>query len=362
MLATAIVTRRRVQAFHALLGAALLLAACESLGPTTIPRDRFDYSGAVAESWKSQTLLNMVKMRYYDLPIYLDVAQIVSGYTAETSINANGQVARAKQGDTFLGFGATGTFTDRPTITYTPLTGQKYLESFLNPIPLAKVFALVQAGFPAELVLELGTDSLGGLRNRPISPDATHEASAGYFRVLVLLRELQDAGAMGLRVERKDKGEPVISLYFPQDRVPSAILAKAAEVRRLLRLDPSLSSFRLVQSPLPGGPGELSVATRSLISALFALSLGVEVPPEHQARRLAPAVPDVPPGYIPLVTVHSGPSRPQDAFAAVSYEGAWFWVANDDWKSKRTFTGILFLFTLADTSSASLPVITIPTQ
>jgi len=47
---------------------------------------------------------------------------------------------------------------------------------------------------------------------------------------------------------------------------------------------------------------------------------------------------------------------------AVSYEGEWFWVANDDWKSKRTFTSILFLFTLTDASGQGLPVLTIPAQ
>jgi hypothetical protein len=61
--------------------------------------------------------------------------------------------------------------------------------------------------------------------------------------------------------------------------------------------------------------------------------------------------------------IHSGDAQPQDAFAAVSYEGAWFWIANDDWKTKRTFTSILFMFSLADTGSAdNLPTITIPAQ
>ena len=51
----------------------VLLPACTSMGPGTVPRDRFDYNTAISDSWKQQTLLNVVKLRYADMPLFEDI-------------------------------------------------------------------------------------------------------------------------------------------------------------------------------------------------------------------------------------------------------------------------------------------------
>src|SRR4051812_32754899 len=35
-------------------------SGCSHLGPTTVAVDRFDYAAAIGDSWKQQTLLNIV--------------------------------------------------------------------------------------------------------------------------------------------------------------------------------------------------------------------------------------------------------------------------------------------------------------
>jgi len=62
---------------------ALLIGGCTSIGPGTVTRDRFDYPTAISESWKSQMLLNMVKLRYGDAPVFLDVASVINSYVKE---------------------------------------------------------------------------------------------------------------------------------------------------------------------------------------------------------------------------------------------------------------------------------------
>src|SRR5262245_62874219 len=109
------------------------LAGC-TIGPRTVSRDRFDYSAAVAESWKRQMLLNIVKLRYSDAPMFLDVGQIVSGYTVQSTFSAVGNVFSTSGvvpgvPNSSVGLGAQGQFIDRPTITYTPRMDERCARS-----------------------------------------------------------------------------------------------------------------------------------------------------------------------------------------------------------------------------------------
>ena len=99
-------------------GAAALFGGCHSVGPATMPRDRSGYSDALSESWKRQTLLNIVKLRYLEPPIFVDVGQIIAAYSLETGLSAGGQVAKTGPGDTFAAVGGHVLFTDRPTLTF----------------------------------------------------------------------------------------------------------------------------------------------------------------------------------------------------------------------------------------------------
>ena len=186
----------------------MLLAACTHIGPKTVPVDRFDYSTAIADSWKQQTLLNIVKLRYMDLPVFVDVASIVSGYSMQTGVSVDGSSRRSKavQGD-FASASGEAVYTDRPTITYVPMTGEKFLRGLITPIDPKNIFFLLQSGYAADFILGLTVESLNGVRNRSTAGGTVREADPDFVRVLELLREVQAAGAFGMRVEEdKAKG------------------------------------------------------------------------------------------------------------------------------------------------------------
>src|ERR1043166_8209840 len=75
----------------------LTLSGCVSIGPGTVARDRFDYISAFFDAWKSQMLLNLVKLRYGDAPVFLDVASVINQYGIEGSLGFSGSWAQNPQ-------------------------------------------------------------------------------------------------------------------------------------------------------------------------------------------------------------------------------------------------------------------------
>src|SRR4029434_7666905 len=143
------------------------IAGCASIGPGTVTRDRFDYTAAVSESWKSQMLLNLVKLRYGDTPVFLDVGQIISGYTVEGTLSASGTIFSTSGvvpgvPDNSVSLGAQGRYTDRPTITYAPLVGERFARSMMTPLPPPAILSLIQGGYPVAAGLRLAAPHVHG--------------------------------------------------------------------------------------------------------------------------------------------------------------------------------------------------------
>ena len=110
--------------------ALLALIGCTSIGPPTLRRDRLDYADALAEAAKRETLLNVVKLRYADTPSLVTVSQLVAGYSLEGRIDLGSNFFT----NTFdfsddLALGVGGTFSDRPTVTYTPVASRQCAEN-----------------------------------------------------------------------------------------------------------------------------------------------------------------------------------------------------------------------------------------
>ena len=195
-----------------------IISACGSIGPSTVNRDRFDYISAISESWKQQTLLNIVKIRYFDAPVFMEVGQVISGYELEGTLTSGGAVGIGDKGaqgalGNFLNFGGGGLYLDRPTITYSPLTGQDFIKTMMTPFPPGAIMFLVEAGWSVDLLLQVSVQAINGIRNHKGGLNA-HPADPKFFEVLRLLKRIQASGGVGFKLKREKEGEEANILLF----------------------------------------------------------------------------------------------------------------------------------------------------
>jgi hypothetical protein len=346
-----------------------IISGCGSIGPNSVNRDRFDYITAISESWKQQTLLNIVRLRYADVPVFMEVGQVISGYELETTISAGGTLGdkawRTAGGalGTFVDLGASGRYLDRPTVTYTPLTGPDFVKTMMTPFPPGAIMFLIEAGWPVDILLQVSAQAINGLRNHRGGPNG-HPADPEFLEVLRLLKRIQMAGGAGVKLQRVKEKEDATLFIFHSRRLTPEIAQDVAEVKRLLRLNPEATEILITYGADSQGDQEIALHTRSGYQVLLELAALVAVPPEHAAEHRTygqgPTTAQDTTGLSEVVAIQSGVERPGDSFVQVKYRGHWYWIDDRNFKTKQIFTFLTILFTLSETGQKiQQPILTI---
>lgn len=354
---------------------------------------RFDYARAIGDSWKQQMLLNAVKMRYGDPPVFLDVASIISQFEVSGNVNLGGSMFNQSNGNTQSvssstnfadpvsgalnvngafgspyisnthSIGASGNYVDRPTITYTPLNGEKLTRTLMRPIPPTVVLSMVEAGYSIDLVMRFCVRSINGIRNRYGGATMTYTADRDFYPLLTQLLRIQTARALTLRAVKSKEFEGIYMTF--QKDVDPLTNEQINAVLTTLRLNPAAVEFRVAHGAVAKDGDEIAILSRSMLEIISDLSSIIEVPLDHVRRhRVTPTAPDewlegetVP----PLIRIRSSRLRPAGAYLAVPYENHWFYIDDEDIQSKKLFAFLMMIFSLNDTDDPrGFPIISIP--
>ncbi len=325
----------------------VFVAGCGTLGPKTISRDRTVYDDHIAESWKKQMLLNIVKLRYADLPTFLDVSSIIAQYGIEQQVNADVAFGwPVEPGSNGAGAGGYYRYSDKPTITYTPLSGQKFTRNLLTPIPPMGIVAMVQSGWPVDLIFSICVKSINGQMN--YSSRDTGKKHEQFLSLITLWRELQDENVVDFRTERTEEKESLIFLIMPDGLSPEN-RAKLESARDILGLKSDNNKYTVVFGKLPSNSAEIALLTRSMMEILIEMSFLVEAPEEHIRKKFVKEWEISGLQETPLMRIRSGKERPAEAFVAIPYHGYWFWIDDGDLPTKRNFTLLMIFLSLTET-------------
>jgi len=354
------------------LGALLLvatLAGCAARGPQTVSRDAFDYSAAISKSRSDQMLLNIVRLRYTQVPNFLTVNSVIAGYTYQSNLGTSIQAGTGRFNDDLISGSANLSYIERPTITYSPLQGEEFSRRLMRNIPLEALFSLGQAGWPMDVLFRVAVERFGETKNMSFAASEVVAQSGEqashlirYDHVVNIIMELVEAGVVE-SAQTENDGEERLTVMFSGSMSPE-LMEEAAELKALLGLDPERNEFYVTERVVGRADDEVLVQTRSMLAVLSFLSLGVEVPEaDVDANRVM-----VTPAYLMKVIEKRGPmrirvqmERPEDPFAAVQYRNQWFFIDATDHLSKRTFGTIQLLFELlAPSGSGTAPVLSLP--
>lgn len=354
-------TCTKVIAFHIVI---LLISGCVAYGPSTIRRDRIEYNTAISDSWKSQMLINIVRARYGDAPVFLNVDSVVTSYEVSGRGTANA-------GWSFQPFSANTSLAGevysatRPTITYSPMIGDKFVRSMMTPIPPFIILSLIQSGYPMDIVFGLLVKSANGVRNRFGVGSIRNPADSEFYSLLEKMRCVQQAGAMTFEMKKSGEAESVfLSL---NEKSGKEIEADSAEVKKILGLDPQAHEYKVVHGHSPSNNREIAILSRSMFQILADLAFYVETPDTDVAGKRAYPGLKTADNKDPLTAqslkICNSPQLPDDAYVAVLYDNTWFWIDNKDLPSKSTFSFLMFVFSVLETEGKhGVPVLTIPTR
>lgn len=395
-----------------------------SLGPRALERTRLPYNEAVKVTTEEQLLLNIVRLRYTDSPSSLGVTTIAAQFELQRNLQLTPFFAAAGSGsgNDIRSFSnllpqAQLNTADRPTISLTPLDDGEFTRRLFTPLSLDGTIYLAKTTWPIATVFRLYLENMNWVPNAQLASGPTPKQVspfADFLRGIEAMQVLQVRGQIVFGTEERSeklsgplpaaaitardvveaakngheyrpdvKGDTwslVKRGQFPVLHVdPQALaLPETLEFVRTFRLKPGLTKYDVTVetlNPFPStypaeGVTNLDLETRSLLQALYFVSHGVDIPPEHVERSLARMTLDdngqvfdwqeVMHGLF-RVCWAKGPKRPPCAHVAVQYQGYWFYIDETDQDTKTTFSLLMELSRLELTAKTGVgPLLTLP--
>lgn len=346
--------------------AAIAMGSCSVSGPSSIRTSRTNYNEAIALTSSEQLLLNLVRLRYRDVPLFLEVSSVTTtfGVEVEGSLRADPLPPELDS----MSASGTLTLSERPSVTYVPLQGEDFVRKLMTPLATDTLALMYHSGWSLDRMLKVCVRRLGPLVNAASASGPTPRfvpEFKDFFEAANLLERLWEAGDCELGLSIEPDGKSSLVIRFTRTGMESA---EVSRLKVLLGLPAHLELRGLSASQSEVTGDGVALVTRSLMACMYFLSQGVEPPPEDLAAGRVTQTLDASGESFDwtaitggLMRIRSGRERPANAYTSVQHRGTWFWISDDDLDSKSTFALLGQLLELqSGGAERARPVLTIP--
>jgi hypothetical protein len=342
------------------------------IGPGAMRSNRIHYNMAVQQTDAQELLLNLVRLRYRDTPVFLEVASISANLKFQADADAGGLIPSS--GTNVVTLGAGVAYEESPTMTYTPLRGKQFVTQMLEPVKLEILLLLSYSGWSVERVFRLLVQEINGVRNAPTASGPTpviRPEFRRFRRVSKLLRALQLHDLVDLSTapsdaggdDKKGPGRRIFLLLKPE----ALERAETQELVELLSLTPGRRYYEIVSRVGQINPDQISVVPRSVTAAMYYASQAVEVHQEDEEKGCVTVTLDAEGNRFDWKEVTEdffyvqSRAEPTDAYVSINYRGHWFFISDADLESKSTFVLLTTVLALqAGGVPSTGPVLTLP--
>ena len=337
---------------------------CLNYGPISLKSERSKYNLAIQKTNDEQLLLNLVRLKYRDTPFFLEVGNVASQFKLRNKASITAQLESMVK-DIF-NLGASTSYEESPTVSYTPLQGDSFVKNILSTLPLKTITLLFHSGWSIERVFRVSCQLLGGLENAPGASGPTPSFAPEYkkfLKAIKYLQELDDRDALRINYQEVD-GQPQMVLQISNEAKNSK---SALEFARTVNAVSGKGMYVLNHFPTPEQVNHLRIVPRSFLGIMFYLSQSTEVPTRDVlkgkitlTKTLTGESFDWSDVTGDLLTIRSSDEEPLRSKVRIYYRNSWFYIDDSDLDSKSTFSLLTQIYALQSGAIKSIdPVLTI---
>ena len=347
----------------------LLISSCSQFGPELMKAGRNDYNKVLAQTDDEETLLNLIRLRYADNPAFLKVNSVSTSFNWKEGFGIDGSLFRGDGvGKDNIGIRGNTEYVEKPTITYSPLSGADFVKNVLTPIDHQVILLLTRSGWSMDRIMRLTINRINNINNASEASGPTPAQAPDYKEFIKLtetFRKLQKSSKITLGYQLDGNPDDLALLIkndFKEDDDVKSLLKE-------LKINSNNNIIPITNNFFDGSKTEnIQIEARSLAGILFFLSHGVEVPVDDISNGRVTVTKDEEGNTFDwnqvlngIFSVHTSKEAPSQATVAVEYRGNWFFIKDNDMQSKYT---LMLLNQISALQSGKIekagPILTLP--